>query len=101
MTLWNGRARGELDELKGGQSLRANLVLHEVLKLTAEIFPGTITTELDCDPEDPGVENLVIRVGAQPADGLSVLDQEILWCQRVAETAPEDAARLRLVVTLL
>jgi hypothetical protein len=71
-----------------------------ILAMTRDLIPGQITIEESADPEYPEATYIVFLVQAErkPKDFNALIDLELQWHRKVAEIAPADRARVRLLI---
>jgi hypothetical protein len=73
-------------------------LVQKIVAMTQKLFPGEVTTEIDCDPsepDDPWMNFWVVSdLGYMGARGLH--DR---WHQEIADLGVRDETRYRLLVT--
>ena len=69
----------------------------EVLRLTEQLFPGTVSMERMSDPDSPHEAWVVLTVQAQ-GESQELLRRRCEWHERVALQFPEQVCGLRLSI---
>lgn len=73
-------------------------VMEFAKNLCAEIFPGPLTIEVACAPDDPSAQWYVLVVRSSSEIQASI-DQELQFGRRLFEAFPAEAGDIRLAVS--
>ncbi|HUY90258.1 MAG TPA: hypothetical protein VMV10_16085 [Pirellulales bacterium] len=71
--------------------------LAKVIRLTRQLFPGEVSTELLQDPESPSETFVVLNVEA-PADDERLIDRQCEWHEQVSGVAGCEAPSYRISI---
>jgi hypothetical protein len=93
--------REDIGKLREGALPRAALAelpcIPEILRITEEMFPGPVSVETTCDPEDPDVKFVVVNVSYH-GDVKRAVDKRIEWHQRVSQVQHGVSQMTRLCI---
>ncbi len=70
-------------------------VISQVVDLCRDLFPGTVTWEVDFEPEDPRHRFVVFTVSANGAPK-AIVDRRCQWHERLREISPQFDCRLSI-----
>ncbi|MFM9963755.1 MAG: hypothetical protein ACKV2Q_21305 [Planctomycetaceae bacterium] len=72
-------------------------LLSEIVRMSREFFPGSITVEVMSDPDAPSVSWTVLNVESDGADR-AIIQTQCEWHERLAQQFPNAVSTVRLSI---